>query len=150
MSISSQLLSLSLHASKRLSHFRSPNGPLQPLSCLSKLLKGPNSPLLLLISVPFSTLRTRLQAQIFVLLQPGVNIILSESLALGSYPFCLELVYLSCKESTYNAGNPSLIPGSGRSPGEGNSYPLQYSDLENSVDRGAWHATVHGVTKSWT
>ena len=39
----------------------------------------------------------------------------------------------------------SLIPGLGRSPGEGNSYPLQYSCLENSVDRGAWQATVHGV-----
>ena len=43
-----------------------------------------------------------------------------------------------------------LIPGSGRSPGEGNGYPLQYSCLENPLDRGAWQATVHGVTKSWT
>ena len=41
-------------------------------------------------------------------------------------------------------------PGLGRSPGEGNSYPLQYSGLENSMDRGAWRATVHGVTKSQT
>ena len=39
---------------------------------------------------------------------------------------------------------------SGRSPGEGNGYPLQYSGLENSVERGAWQATVHGVTKSQT
>ena len=44
----------------------------------------------------------------------------------------------------------SLIPGSGRSPGEGNGYPLQHSCLENSMDRGARQATVHGVTKSWT
>ena len=43
-----------------------------------------------------------------------------------------------------------LIPGSGGSPGEGNGYPLQYSCLENSMDRGAWRATVHGVSKSWT
>jgi len=54
------------------------------------------------------------------------------------------------KESACNEGDPSLIPGSGRSPGKGNGYPLQYSSLENSVDRGPWWATVHGVTKSWT
>ena len=44
--------------------------------------------------------------------------------------------------------NLGLIPGLGRSPGEGNSYPLQYSGLENSMDRGAWLAIVHGVTES--
>ena len=43
-----------------------------------------------------------------------------------------------------------LIPGSGRSPGEGNGYPLQYSGLENSIDRGAWRATLHGVAESGT
>ena len=42
------------------------------------------------------------------------------------------------------------IPGSGTSPGEGNGYPLQYSCLENSMDRGAWQATVHGIAKSQT
>ena len=42
------------------------------------------------------------------------------------------------------------IPGSGRSPGGGNGNPLQYSCLENPMDRGAWQATVHGVAKSWT
>ena len=52
------------------------------------------------------------------------------------------------KESACNAGDPSSIPGSGRSPGEGNGYPLHYSCLENSVDRGDWQAAVHGVTKS--
>ena len=51
------------------------------------------------------------------------------------------------KESACNAGDPGLIPGSGRSPGEGNGNPLQYSCLENPMDRGAWQATVHGVTK---
>ena len=49
-----------------------------------------------------------------------------------------------------NAGDLGSIPGLGRSPGEGNGYPLLYSCLENSMDRGAWRATVHGVTKSWT
>ena len=43
-----------------------------------------------------------------------------------------------------NAGDSVSIPGSGRSPGGGNGYPLQYSFLENSMDRGAWWATVHG------
>ena len=47
------------------------------------------------------------------------------------------------KESACNAGDLGLIPGLGRSPGEGNGYPLQYSGQENSMDRGAWWATVH-------
>ena len=51
------------------------------------------------------------------------------------------------KESAYNAGDLGSIPGSGRSPGEGNGYPLQYSCLENPMDRGAWWAIVHGVTQ---
>ena len=50
------------------------------------------------------------------------------------------------KESACNTGHLGLIPGLGRSPGEGNGYPLQYSCLENPMDRGAWQATVHGVT----
>ena len=54
------------------------------------------------------------------------------------------------KEIACNAGDLGLIPGSGRSSGEGNEDPLQYSCLENSMDRGAWWATVHGVTKSHT
>ena len=54
------------------------------------------------------------------------------------------------KASAYNAGDPASIPGSGRSPGEGNSNPLQYSCLENPMDRGAWWATIHGVAKSRT
>ena len=55
-----------------------------------------------------------------------------------------------CKESTWNAGDLGSIPGSGRSHGEGNDNPLQYFCLENSMDRGAWYATVHGVAKSQT
>ena len=54
------------------------------------------------------------------------------------------------KASACNAGDPSLIPGSGRSPGEGNGNRLQYSCLENPMDREACWATVHGVAKSWT
>ena len=54
------------------------------------------------------------------------------------------------KESTSQAGDVGLIPEWGRSPGEGNGNPLQYSCLENAMDRGAWWAVVHGVTKSRT
>ena len=54
------------------------------------------------------------------------------------------------KQSAYNAGGLGLIPGSGRSSGEGNDNPLQDSYLENPMDRGAWQATVLGVTKSRT
>ena len=50
------------------------------------------------------------------------------------------------KEYACNVEDPSSIPGSGRTPEEGNGYPFQYSCLENSMDRGAWWATVHGVT----
>ena len=51
------------------------------------------------------------------------------------------------KKSACNAGNPGSVPGSVRFPGEGSGTPLQYSRLENSMDRGAWWAIVHGVTK---
>ena len=54
------------------------------------------------------------------------------------------------KESACNAGDPGLITGLGISPREGKGYPFQYSDLENSVDRGTWLATVHGVARSPT
>ena len=54
------------------------------------------------------------------------------------------------KASACNAGDLGSIPGSGRSPGEGTGNPYQYSCLENPMDREAWWATVHGVTKSWT
>jgi len=57
------------------------------------------------------------------------------------------------KSPSANAGDirdVGLIPGSGRSPGEGYGNPLQYSGLENLRDRGGWWAKVHGVSKSWT
>ena len=69
-------------------------------------------------------------------------------------PTCLRVTKPQCsqisKESANNAADPGLILGSGRSPGEGNGDPLQYSCLENPMDRGAWRATVHGVAKSQT
>jgi len=74
--------------------------------------------------------------------------------------FCL-FIFLVClfmgflggsdgKESAYNSGHLGSIPELGRSLGEGNGNPLQYSCLENPMDRGACRATVHGVTQSWT
>ena len=54
------------------------------------------------------------------------------------------------QESACSAGDQGSMPGSGRSPGEGNGNLLQYSCLENSVDRGAWRATVHGASNSRT
>ena len=62
-------------------------------------------------------------------------------------------VALAVKNTPVNEGNArdmGLIPGSGRSHGEGHSKPLQYSYLKNPMDRGAWWAAVHGVAKSWT
>ena len=54
------------------------------------------------------------------------------------------------KNSPANAGDPGSVPTLGRSPGEGNGNLLQYSCLENPMDREAWQITVHGVTKGWT
>ena len=54
------------------------------------------------------------------------------------------------KVSACNAGNPGLIPGSGKAPGEGNGNPLQYSCLENPMEGGVWQAIVHGLAKSRT
>ena len=52
--------------------------------------------------------------------------------------------------NSVDTGDTGLIPGLGRSPGGGNGISFQYSCLKNPIDRGAWQATVHGVTKSWT
>ena len=62
-------------------------------------------------------------------------------------------VALAVKNQPASAGDTrdmGSIPGSGRSPGVGNDYPLQYPGLENPMGRGAWQATVHGVAKRWT
>ena len=69
----------------------------------------------------------------------------------GFGPVSLGFPYSSVdKESACSAGDPGSIPGLGRSPGEGNGNPFQYSCLENPMDGGAWWATVHGVAKSQT
>ena len=60
----------------------------------------------------------------------------------------LSFIYLP--ETACNVGDAGLIPGLGRSLGEGNGNPLQYSCLGNPMDREAWRATVHAVTKNWT
>ena len=90
-----------------------------------------------------------------------------EQLAVKPYPPCKPQCgwvchFISCKsfpgfsggsdgkESVCNAGEPGSIPGWGRCPGGGNGNPLQFSCLENSMDRGTWWAIDHGVTKSWT
>ena len=81
---------------------------------------------------------------------------LKSQLQKDSFPFCWVqrkicfLAYSEDKASACNAGDLGSIPGLGRSPGEGNGNPLQYSCLENPMDRGAWRATVHGVANSWT
>ena len=72
-------------------------------------------------------------------------IILMQAILLLGFPGGSEVKVSAC-----NAGDLGLIPGLGRSPGEGNSYPLQYSCLENPMDGGAWWTTVHGVAKSRT
>ena len=69
---------------------------------------------------------------------------------LSNIPRVFQDIAQMVKESACNVGDPVLIPGSGRSPGEGNGNPLQYSRLENPMDRGAWQVTVGGVAKSWT
>ena len=73
------------------------------------------------------------------------NQIQSHVLGEGDYPH--RKIKTSISSSACSAGGPGSIPGSGRSPGEGNGNPLQYSCLETPMDRGAWRATVHGVTR---
>ena len=72
----------------------------------------------------------------------------------GKIKFCVMKfanIFLMGKEDACNAGDPWFNPQvQGRSPGEGNGIPLQYSCLENSMDEGAWWTTVHGVAKSLT
>ena len=84
---------------------------------------------------------------------PGWVFLLNESEMSWLNHIFIERYYVSgggsaVKNPSDNAGDSSSIPGWGRSSGEGNGNPLQYFCLENSMDRGAWHATVHGVDKS--
>ena len=68
----------------------------------------------------------------------------------SSFPVTASLVAQMVKKPACKAGDPGSIPGSGRSPGEDNGNPVQFSCLENPMDRGAWWAAVHGVAKSRT
>ena len=70
--------------------------------------------------------------------------------ALRRYGFPSGTVVKNLPANAGDIRDTGLVPELGRSPGEGNGNPLEYSCLENSMDRGAWWATVHRVTKSWT
>ena len=83
---------------------------------------------------------------ILVTLHPSLTMIFRD----GMYPCEGLRQWLSGKESACNAGDLGSVPGWGKSPGGGHSNPLQYSCLENPMDRGAWRAAVHGVVQSWT
>ena len=78
---------------------------------------------------------------------PSSRVSSHASLQFGTRVFQVALLV---KNPPANAGGVGLIPGSRRSPGEGNDNPLQYSCLENLLDIGAWQATAHGIKKSWT
>ena len=82
-------------------------------------------------------------AELLSFILESVTFVAEMAIALGS------LVAQMVKKSVYNEEDLGSIPGSGRSPGGGNIYPLQCSGLENFMDRAAWRATVHGVSKSW-
>ena len=71
-------------------------------------------------------------------------------LLLASWGFPYGSAVKNLLANARDAGDSCLIPGSGRSAGRGNGNPLQYSSVENPMDRGAWWATIHGVAKSWT
>ena len=92
---------------------------------------------MLLLNSQESGLQTPAQAAAMILI------------AIGPSPLGL-LWWSDSEEPASNAGDPGSVPGPGRSPGEGNGYPLQYSCLENSMDRGTWRVTVPGVAKSRT
>ena len=81
----------------------------------------------------------------FPILKVGFFFSSTSPLILGGFPCGSD-----SKESACNSGDPDSPLGLGRSPGEGNGNPLQYSCLQNSMDRGAWWATDHEVSKSWT
>ena len=87
----------------------------------------------------------KLQIKFSYLLRPQGQPFIPYQAVFGGFPSGSE-----SKESACNAGDLGLIPGLGRSPGEGNGNPLQYSCLENPMDREAQWASVHRVAKSWT
>ena len=107
-------------------------------------------------SLSFTIFRSLLKFMSIESMMSSNHFILCHPLLLLSLIFPSIRVFSWCfpggsdgKESTCKAGDPGSIPGSGRSSGEGNGYPIQYSCLENSMDRGAWHAMVHGDREAW-
>ena len=109
------------------------------LPCIYTFLLGKNLRIMCLFFLSLYTYKSRWNKISFnawlhiIYLFPKRNSFYSERFPGGS----------EVKASTYNVGDLGLIPGLGRSPGEGNGNPLQYSCLENSMDGGAWWATVH-------
>ena len=81
---------------------------------------------------------------------PNVLYIANKRYHLFNILFQINMTFLVVTNLSASAGDTGLTPGSGRSPGGGNGNPLQYSCLENCMDRGAWQATIHGIAKSWT
>ena len=79
-----------------------------------------------------------------------LSILLGIYLRIELLDYIVNLGYPGGSDVKETTCNPGLFPRSGRSPGEGNGYPLQYSCLENSMNRGAWRAAVHGVSKRQT
>ena len=86
-----------------------------------------------------------------------IKVLIITTMAIKIYVYQMNMLYTlnlaslvaQMEEHSCNAGDLGSIPGLGRSPGEGNSNPLQYSCLENSTDRGTWWATVCGMAKRW-
>ena len=80
----------------------------------------------------------------------GWPALMSQGSTILCWDFQVTLVVKNLPANAREVRDMGLIPGSGRCPGGGHGNPLQYSCLENSMDRGAWQATVHAVSKSWT
>ena len=111
-----------------------------------------------MLCFPFILDKTALSSLLQKFVHPGDTCCFSSlrcsMLSFTSDSACIvaSLVAQTVRESAHNARDPGSIPGLERSPGEGKGHPLQYSCLENSMDRGAWRATIHGVTRvghSW-
>ena len=122
-------------------------------------IKNLSTPSLVVLTSPFKTFSSIKKKSYFfsyfMLFLPSFNLAIS----LLSWFSLIKLQMIinygfpggsDCKESTCSTGDPGSIPGLGKSPGEWNGNPLQYSCLENSMDRGALRVVVHGVTKSLT
>ena len=105
--------------------------------------------------LPNTELLLRCDFYLNLSLQICVSIYLYKDVSFGNFSLLASLSGMAThsdilEESTCHVVDLGWIPGLGRSPEEENSYPLQYSCLENSIHRGAWQATVHGVKKNWT